>query len=230
MAQTVRGLWSADPQTTSLPLTTCRQPPEQEPPSEPWLLGRSTLVGLLFAPPGLGQGHTVRGCCSLPWFSTATNKGHECGVHCQLHSSMQRQAVDDHFQTPVVSNHRHPQVHVSHKHVRHDSAPSFPADFGGRTLQSEAPPSQRPCPRTGCVVMAKRIEWPATHADALGQRIGRWRRRWRSTWNKAESIRVSGELGHSEKAETEFGQTDFGQSFDRLWPKFGWPTMAKPTF
>ena len=42
----------------------------------------------------------------------------ECGVHCQEHSSMQRQAVDDHFQTPVVSSHRHPQVHVSHKPIR----------------------------------------------------------------------------------------------------------------
>ena len=35
VARTVRGLWPADPQTTSLPLTTCRQPPEREPPNKP---------------------------------------------------------------------------------------------------------------------------------------------------------------------------------------------------
>ena len=42
VVRTVRGLWPADPQTTSLPPTTCRQPPEREPPSEPWPLGPST--------------------------------------------------------------------------------------------------------------------------------------------------------------------------------------------
>ena len=38
--------------------------------------------------------------------------------------------------------------------------------------RAKPPPSQSPCPRICCAVMAKKIEWPATPADALGQRKG----------------------------------------------------------
>ena len=156
-------------------------PPTSRARTTKWALarGHQLPVGLLFAPPGLGQGHTVRGCCSLSWFSTATNRGHKCSVHCQLHSSVQRQAVDDHFQAPVVSSHKHPQIHISHKHVRHDSAPSFPADSGGR----ETPPSQ------SLLEHAARW-WPKGSSGRPHPQMrwdkgrGRWRRRWRSTGTK----------------------------------------------
>ena len=58
---------------------------------------------------------------------------------------MQRQAVDDHFQTPVVSSHKHFPRSMSRKNMFVTTLPpNFPVDSGGRTLQSEASPSQSP--------------------------------------------------------------------------------------
>ena len=136
------------------PLTTCRQPPEREPPSQPWPLGLSTPGRSSLCASWLGSGP------HRPSVLSTAN----CTPPCNGRPST---TTSKRLLFPGTGT---PQVHVSHKHVRHDSAPCFPADSGGRTLQSEAPPSQSPCPRTCCAVRAKRIEWLATPADALGQR------------------------------------------------------------
>ena len=108
VARTVHGLWPADPQTTSLPLTTCRQPPERETPNEPWPLGLSTpgrsslcasWLWSVVAAPGL-------------WFSTAR-------TWCPLPTSLLYATGKP--LTPVIPSNRHPKIHVSHKHGCHDS-------------------------------------------------------------------------------------------------------------
>ena len=88
----------ADPQTTSLPLTTCRQPPEREPPNEPWPLGgvNSRKVFSLRLLPWVRA--TVRGCCSLSWFSTATNR--RCTPPC---NGKQSTTTSKRLLTPTTS-------------------------------------------------------------------------------------------------------------------------------
>ena len=136
-----------DPLTTSLLLITCQSENHQTN-TGPWAC--QLPVSLLFAPPCLNQDHIVRGCNSLSWFSTATNKGHQCGVRCQLHSSMQRQADDDHFQTLVCLQPSTPQnktesIRVSGELGQAEKGPQHPArSVTNKCLFHKAHPGHRP--------------------------------------------------------------------------------------
>ena len=154
-------------------------------------------VGLLFAPLGLGQGHS-------PWLlflvlvSPLLRPG-DTRVVSTAKSSMQRQAVEDHFQTSVVSSHR--SMSRTNMFVT-TLSPNFPVDSGGRTLQSEALPSQSPS--SNMLRGGGQKDRMAGHTRRYKGRE-RWRRRWRSTRDKAETSRVIGELGQAEKGTPTHG-------------------------
>ena len=61
------------------------------------------------------------------------------------------------------------EVEVADHDVRRDSADCLPTDPGGHGLQRIPPPSQDPSPCASCPVVATKIEWLATPAEARGQ-------------------------------------------------------------
>ena len=96
------------------------------------------------------------------------------GVHCELASTEQWEAIHDHLQPPSVCRLWFCEVQVTHHDILGDSPSCFAAHSGYRPLQSEPPPPQHARACTRCSVVAQFVDLAAT--PACVQR----RRQWQS--------------------------------------------------
>ena len=143
---------------TSTPSTTKRARPVTT--NEFW-------VGPFLASSSCGQGCPIHMGTSR--FAVSMECAHNRGVDGQLGPPEQRQAISDNLQPPSVGNVGLGEVEVTDHDVRRDSAACLPTDPSGHGLQRVPPPSQDPSPCASCTVVATKIEWKATPAEARGQ-------------------------------------------------------------
>ena len=83
---------------------------------------------------------------------------------------MQREPVNDHFQTGVV--HRYRKVKIAQHQIGGNPSSSLAAHTRCGTLNGESASSQNPCLRTRCTMLARGVKKTATSACARGR--GKW--------------------------------------------------------
>ena len=110
-------------------------------------------------------------CATTPSASAAVTVQctHQRGVHCQLTSTKEREAVNDHLQPATVRRIWNWQIQIAHHHVGSDASQSLSANARRHAFQSK---SKHSCPRTCSPVVAKRIDWTAApaHVKRQGQK------------------------------------------------------------
>ena len=145
-------------------------------------------VCTLCSAPGLGQDDAIDVRGTRSGNPIAPNGRHQSGVNRQLRSSIQGQ-----IRHPAgVMGIREGQVHVSDHDVHSHSASSLPANTSSRALNRKSTPSQQPCSRACCPMVATRI-----------QHIGR------------NAMREEWEAKTTEKEHAKEGRINSRQEIDR---------------
>ena len=110
-------------------------------------------------------------CCPVP-----VESANDGGIHCQLCSAAQWQAINSHFEScirPICDL----QIQITDQNVRGDASPRLVAHSGSDTCQGETSFAQNPCPRCWPKTSGK---WPHRQSRTVRGR-GNWKRRNRST-------------------------------------------------
>ena len=100
---------------------------------------------------------TVLLCSATHRCAVSVESTHQCGVNCQLSTTVEKETVHDDFEPPAVHNVWLTQIQVAHEDVRGHPATAS-RQFARPTL------AQHPSLCARCTVMAKFVGWEATQA------------------------------------------------------------------
>ena len=136
--------WPEETRKSSFPRTTFLQLRQPKQPASP----QQFKVPALLPATGHPQRNPISLSSASHWSAIPVESTHQCGVHRQLSTSEERQAIND---TPPIGDIRVAQVKVPYENVRRDSASRFATYAGNHILQT--PPASLNTP--ACSVMAK---------------------------------------------------------------------------